>query len=182
MGAKLNYQNDVEARESPEEGGKYTPELNSDSVPQAGTRTSRVTALDRWMARKMLDVVHNPPIVLRLWDGKAVTPPVEDPIAVLQYHDRGAMLKSIVNPELYFGDLYSTGRVSLSGDLVRFSELIYVNLQDFGRGGWLRKLILWLGHRRIANSTDKARDNIHHHCGWIPRKCSTPAPISRIPR
>ncbi len=163
MGAKLNFQNNVETRKSSEEGAKYTPQLNSDSLPKTRMRVSRVTALDRWMARKMLDVVHNPPIVLRLWDGKPVTPPVEKPIAVLQYHDRGAMLKSIINPELYFGDLYSTGRISVSGDLVRFSELIYINLQDFGRGGWLRQLILWLGHRRIANSYDKARDNIHHH-------------------
>jgi len=163
MGAKLNFHNDIEAREGPEKGEKYSRQLRGDSLPAAGVRASRVTALDRWMARKMLEVVHNPPIVLRLWDGQPVTPPLDDPIAVLQYRDRGAMLKTIVNPELYFGDLYSAGRVSLSGDLVRFSELIYSNLQDYGRGGWLRKLILWLGHRRIANSYDKARDNIHHH-------------------
>jgi cyclopropane-fatty-acyl-phospholipid synthase len=128
-----------------------------------GSQRSGVTALDRWLARKMLDVVSNPPIELRLWDGQAVTPPIDNPIARLEYHDRGAMFKTIINPELYFGDLYSTGRVRVSGDLVRFSELIYSNLHDCGRGGWLRQLILWLGHRRIANSHDKARDNIHHH-------------------
>jgi cyclopropane-fatty-acyl-phospholipid synthase len=163
MGLKLNFENDIESRENPENGESYSRRMHSDSLPAAADSGSRVTALDRWLARKMLEVVHNPPIVLRLWDGKPVTPPVDNPIALLQYHDRAAMLKTIINPELYFGDLYSTGRVRLSGDMVRFSELIYSNLQDYGRGGWLRKLILWLGHRRIANSHDKARDNIHHH-------------------
>ena len=163
MSLKLNFENDIESRESPAKGENYSRRIHSDSLPAAVDSGSRVTALDRWLARKMLEVVHNPPIVLRLWDGKPVTPPVDDPIAILQYHDRAAMLKTIINPELYFGDLYSTGRVRLSGDLVRFSELIYSNLQDYGRGGWLRKSILWLGHRRIANSHDKARDNIHHH-------------------
>ena len=163
MGANLNFENDVEAVESPENTGQYSSELNRETLPTASSGASRVTPLDRWLARKMLAVVHNPPIVLRLWDGKTITPPVDEPLASLQYHDRGAMLKTIINPELYFGDLYSTGRVSLSGDLARFSELIYANLQDYGRGGWLRRAILWLGHRRIANSYDKARDNIHHH-------------------
>ncbi|MDH3379278.1 MAG: hypothetical protein OEQ39_20320, partial [Gammaproteobacteria bacterium] len=70
------------------------------------------------------------------------------------------MLKTIINPELYFGALYACGQVSFSGDLVRFMEMIYTNLEKIGRGGWLRSLILKLGHRRIANSHEKAKDNI----------------------
>jgi cyclopropane-fatty-acyl-phospholipid synthase len=68
-----------------------------------------------------------------------------------------------LNPELYFGDLYSTGQATVEGDLVRFSEIIYSNLEDGGRGGWFKRAIIWLGHRRIANSHDKAKDNIYHH-------------------
>jgi cyclopropane-fatty-acyl-phospholipid synthase len=68
-----------------------------------------------------------------------------------------------LNPELYFGDLYSTGQATVEGDLVRFSEIIYSNLEDGGRGGWLKRALIWLGHRRIANSHDKAKDNIYHH-------------------
>jgi len=123
----------------------------------------RVSALDRWIARKMMEVVGNPPIELRLWDGQAVTPPIENPVAQLQYNNRAAMVKTIINPELYFGDLYTSGQVSFSGDMVRFSEIIYTNLEEGGRGGWLRHLILWLGHRRIANSHEKAKNNIYHH-------------------
>jgi cyclopropane-fatty-acyl-phospholipid synthase len=124
---------------------------------------STVTALDRWIARQMLAVVGNPPIVLKLWDDLAVNERVRRPVVTLQYHNRVAMLKTITNPELYFGDLYSSGQVSLSGDLTAFMEIIYSNLEENGRGGWLRRAIIWLGHRRIANSHDRAKDNIYHH-------------------
>jgi cyclopropane-fatty-acyl-phospholipid synthase len=73
------------------------------------------------------------------------------------------MLRTILNPELYFGDLYASGQVSISGDLVKLMEVIYQNLGNSADKGWLRKLVLWLGNRRISNSYDKARDNIYHH-------------------
>jgi hypothetical protein len=92
--------------------------------------SSVVTQLDRWIARQMVEVVGNPPIVLILWDGVAVTPPVTNPIATIRYYNRSAMIKTILNPELYFGDLYSTGQATVEGDLVRFSEIIYSNLED----------------------------------------------------
>ena len=131
-----------------------------DDFPVSG---QRVTAMDRWVAKKMMQVVGNPPIELRLWDGQAVSPAIENPVARVQYNSRAAMIKTVINPELYFGDLYSSGQVSFSGDLVRFSEIVYRNLEASGRGGWLRHLILWLGHRRIANSREKAKHNIYHH-------------------
>ena len=38
-----------------------------------------VTPLDRWIARKMMAVVGNPPVVLKLWDGGEVTQPQAQP-------------------------------------------------------------------------------------------------------
>ena len=122
-----------------------------------------VTPLDRWIARKMMAVVGDPPVVLRLWDGGEVTQPQAQPVARLQYHSRQAMFKTIINPELYFGDLYASGQVSIGGDLVKFMEIIYNNLESKVEKSWLRQLVLWLQHRRIANSFDKSKDNIYHH-------------------
>lgn len=167
MSANLDFENEIAAYKPDKSGsgagfsGKPW-NIQADRGDFQVTR-ERVTTLDRWIAGKMLEVVGNPPIELRLWDGKPVTSPVENPVAMLQYNNRGAMLKTIINPELYFGDLYSSGQASFTGDLVRFTEIIYSNLAQSGRGGWLRHLILWLGHRRIANSRDKAKDNIYHH-------------------
>lgn len=123
----------------------------------------RVSALDRWLTRKMVEVVGNPPVRISLWDGIEVTPPCDDPVAILTYHDRGALLKTIVDPELHWGDLYSTGRVDFEGDMADFMEAIYQGIHGRGDGGWLRRLVVWLGHRHISNTPDRARDNIHHH-------------------
>lgn len=124
---------------------------------------SRVTRFDRWLARTMLDVVGNPNGILRLWDGKDVTPPVDDPIAVILYANRLGMWKTIMNPELHWGDLYCNGQLEFDGDLAQFLEIIYRNLKSNGKGGIARRLIRWLGHRRIANSHTRAEENIHHH-------------------
>ena len=122
-----------------------------------------VTRLDRWLVKKMVDVVGNPPVRISLWDGVEVTPPCQNPVAVMVYGDRGALVKTILNPELYWGDLYCSGRVEFEGDMARFMQVIYLGINAKGEPGWIRKLILWLGHRSILNSHDKAKENIYHH-------------------
>lgn len=124
---------------------------------------NRVTVMDRWIAIKMMGVVGNPPVVLKLWDGVVVSPDCDDPIAVITYGDRKAMLKTIINPELHWGDLYCTGQLEFEGDLAGFMHIIYTNLRNKGQGNLLRKVIKWIGHRRISNTHSKAEENIHHH-------------------
>lgn len=124
---------------------------------------SRVTWFDRWLTKKMLSVVGNPPIRVSLWDGMEASQPCENPVAVLVYCDRGALLKTIADPELHWGDLYCSGRVEFKGDMAKFMEAIYLGISGRGKGSWLRKIVLWLGHRRIFNSFDQAKENIHHH-------------------
>jgi cyclopropane-fatty-acyl-phospholipid synthase len=123
-----------------------------------------VTWFDRWLARAMMDVVGNPAGTLRLWDGQDVTPPVDDPVAVIQYTNRLAMWKTIINPELHWGDLYCNGQIEFSGDLANFLEIIYRHLYSRQKNtNWARRFITWLGHRRIANTKARAEENIHHH-------------------
>lgn len=129
---------------------------------KAGHPFGHVTAPDRWLLRKMLAVVGHPPVAIALWDGRDVNLPAE-PVARLTIHDRVALFKLMLDPELHFGDLYSSGRIELEGDLVRFMETVYTSLRQAGKGGLLRRAVVWLGHRRIANSLAKARDNIYHH-------------------
>lgn len=122
-----------------------------------------VTWLDRWLTKKMLEVVGNPPVRISLWDGVEVTPHCENPVAILVYYDRGALLKTIVDPELHWGDLYCTGRVEFEGDMAKFMEIIYNGISASKKANWLRSLVLWLGHRRTFNTVENAKDNIHHH-------------------
>jgi len=151
-------------------------EKDADSFIQEATRVlartrlsttplfnSRVTRFDRWLARAMLDVVGNPPCTLRLWDKVDVNPPVKNPVAVILYRNRLAMLKTIMNPELHWGDLYCGGQIDFAGDLTRFLEIIYRNINANRNSSVLRRLLCWLGHRRIANTQARAEENIHHH-------------------
>ena len=168
MSANMNFDKEIAAHRSTEVTSRdsksqvYAVQLPE--TPEIGANSGQaVTRLDRWIARQMLAVVGNPPVVLKLWDGLEVAPLRTRPVASLQYHSRGAMFKTILNPELFFGDLYSSGQVSIAGDLVKFMEIIYSNLEHEVKKGWLRKLVKWLGHRRIANPQEKARDNIYHH-------------------
>ena len=136
------------------------------SSGEVGTRSGlRVTWLDRWLTKKVLDVVGNPPVCIYLWDHKEATTPVDDPIVTLFYRNRTALLKTILNPELYWGDLYCDGDVDFEGDLSTFLQVIYHGIADKGKGNLLRQTLRWLGNRRVANSHGKARENIHHHYG-----------------
>ena len=168
MSANLKYDQEMaehQVNEAPANGPALTLfalEVNEENKKPVKSPQS-VTALDRWIARKMMEVVGNPPVALYLWDGLEVTTPQTNPVARLQYHSRSAMLRTILNPELYFGDLYSSGEVSITGDLIKFTEIIYRNIAGPSRHGWLRGAVKWLQHRRIANSLDKAQSNIHHH-------------------
>lgn len=128
----------------------------------AGHPFARVMGLDRWLIKKMLQFAGNPPVSVCLWDGRVVVSSSE-PVANLTIHDRASLLKLIIDPELHFGDLYSSGRVEVGGDLVKFLEVVYASLRKVENAGFLRRFIIWLGHRRIANSLSKARDNIYHH-------------------
>jgi cyclopropane-fatty-acyl-phospholipid synthase len=127
------------------------------------TMRDRVTWLDRWLVNKMVDVVGNPPVRISLWDGVEATPPCANPCAVMTYCDRAALLKTIVDPELHWGDLYCNGRVEFQGDLARFMAIIYEGIIGKGKPTLVRRLVLWMGHRKIFNSVDKARENIYHH-------------------
>jgi len=124
---------------------------------------AHVTTMDRWLVRKMLEVVGNPPIAIRLWNGRFASEPDGEAAATITILDRAAMFKLIADPELHFGDLYSSGRVEVEGDLVHFLEVVYRSIRHHTRMSRLRRFIVWLGHRRIANSLARARDNIHHH-------------------
>jgi len=124
---------------------------------------SGVTRIDRWLTRKMLAVAGNPPVRISLWDGTEVTPYCDNPVAILVYCDRGALVKTIIDPELHWGDLYCSGRVEFEGDMTRFMEVIYRGIRGKAKRSWPRKFVSWLGHRHIFNSFDKARENIYHH-------------------
>ena len=96
------------------------PGSNALGISHTTTKsTLRATAFDQWMVRKMLNAIGDPAISIVLWDGTELTTSPA-PTSVLTIHDRQALLSLLLDPEYYFGDLYSSGRVEVLGDFTEF--------------------------------------------------------------
>jgi cyclopropane-fatty-acyl-phospholipid synthase len=131
------------------------------SASQEGSG-SRVSGFDRWLAAKMLEALGSPSVRLTLWDGSDVTPYPAEPVARVYIVDRAAFLKLLLNPELQFGELFSTDRVRVEGDLVRLLEAIYQARAGNSYGQLRDRILQWVNRPR-KNTLAHARDNIHQH-------------------
>jgi len=120
-------------------------------------------SLDQRTALKLLQIIGQPGIHLALWDGRVISTSDDDPVGTLYYRDRAALYLSVLRPELYWGDLYSEGRVEFDGDLAWLLDVVYRGLYKAGKKSWLIRLNESLGHRKIRNTFRRAADNIHHH-------------------
>lgn len=119
--------------------------------------------LDHLAAQKLLQFIGQPPIRFVLWDGSTVLPDIDGPVATLYFRDRASLYLTLLRPELYWGDLYSEGRVEVDGDLVGLLEAVYRGLQRFDQRGWLNRLYESMAHQKIRNTFRRAADNVHHH-------------------
>ena len=119
------------------------------------------TALDRWLATKLAHKFGDAPLEMVLWDGSAhAAGEASEPLRV-HFKDRGALRRVVWNPEMSFGDLYSSGRIAVEGDLVHLIDRVYGTLTKAQRTRkWLRALRQFLA---AAPSLHHARRNIHHH-------------------
>ncbi|MDZ7784201.1 MAG: cyclopropane-fatty-acyl-phospholipid synthase family protein [Halioglobus sp.] len=134
---------------------RFSSKDSDQTVRSAGEKR-----LDRWLAARMLRAMGNPPFRLRLWDGTSVQSAQPARFEVT-FADRRALYQLALDPEYQFGELYTSGRLTLTGDLVEFIECAYRgNSATRGRGPGLVQRLL---HRPRANSPSASRRNIHHH-------------------
>ncbi|MEJ2140838.1 MAG: cyclopropane-fatty-acyl-phospholipid synthase [Gammaproteobacteria bacterium] len=125
--------------------------------------SGKAGSLDRWLVKTMLEFAGNPPLSVRIWDGSIIEINSEQHKSLLTINDRAAMIKLILEPELFFGDLYSSGRIEYDGDLVKLCESIYTSIDEPRENHLWSKITRWLSNRRIVNSLSASRDNIYHH-------------------
>jgi cyclopropane-fatty-acyl-phospholipid synthase len=128
---------------------------------QVERRSGPVTAMDRWLARKILELAGDPPINVQLWDGSQVSTH-ESILHRLVVADRHALWQLVYDPEFNFGELYATNRVSLEGDLVTFLEAAYQGINGTERSP-LHKFVQVVQHRPRLNTLRGSQENIHHH-------------------
>ena len=124
---------------------------------------SRVSVLDRWMARKLLDLLSDPPLTFVLWNGEKIPSADKPSVARVHFRDSEVLQKLLVNPALHFGDLYSAGRIEVEGDLVEFLVLAYRAAASSPKYNRLKEAQTRLFNRPRSNGLADSRDNIHHH-------------------
>lgn len=139
------------------------PTARDRSGRSAGAPPKRVSGFDRWLAAKVLEAAGRPPLGLVLWNGEEIRSSVEPPIARAHIRDRATFYRLLRNPSLHFGDLYSTGRVDVEGDLVQFLVATYRGLANRTARSRLGRLHTLLQPRPRANTLTGSRANIHHH-------------------
>jgi len=129
----------------------------------AAAHTRRIggaTAADRWLLSTIVAALPRSGFAAMLWDGTTLGEQTGLRVII---RDRAALWRLARNPLVQFGDLYSSGRIEVEGDLVEFLERLY-RAMVAGRGGkrsawwWL-----WQDPRPRTGSLGRARENIHHH-------------------
>ncbi len=124
---------------------------------------SRAATIVGWMLDRLFTNIGKPNIRIRLWDGMEVGD-MEDPAApTVTIHNRQALFKVLLYPELFFGEMYSEGAIDVDGDFVALLETIYRALIRAPAPNTARKQVMhWLSRPR-RNTLAGSRRNIHQH-------------------
>jgi cyclopropane-fatty-acyl-phospholipid synthase len=127
----------------------------------------QTTAFEHWLLEKMLDRLGDPPIAITAWDGWMVTNEKKKPASGkpeksfnLTLHDASALWRLVFDPEYQFGELYSSGGLTVEGDLAGLIESIFVAQRR--RRSHFSRLLRHL-HPPRSNLYQQAKANIHHH-------------------
>jgi cyclopropane-fatty-acyl-phospholipid synthase len=129
---------------------------------QRGTLGNIVFATEKLLLTRILRAIGNPPVQLVLWNGHGISNHGGDAVARVLIRDRGALLKLVTNPELYFGELYTAQRIEVQGNLLDFLEAVY-RVWLLRNQGKIGKKLLAPFYDARRNSLSGARRNIHHH-------------------
>lgn len=118
---------------------------------------------ERWLLGKLLRMAGSPPVRFELWNGERVDPEAGEARFTLRLTDPKALYQLVGNPNLAFGDLYSSGRLQVDGDLAELMIALYRSIHA-ARQAWPRWLeALWRNHNPRSTGLNEARQNIHHH-------------------
>ena len=145
-------------------GGDDAHPTRTDETVATPSSSSTVTALDRWLVRRILATIKDMPISIELWNGEVIEPEGVSPQSGFRLNSRRALLKLIRHPTLHFGDLYCLGDLEVKGELRNLLLLVrppMTGLPNTPMGMW-RKLF-WRNVQPRKGSVAQAKDNIHHH-------------------
>lgn len=135
------------------------------AAPQPiGARDSGRESLEARLLRRLLNGLGNPPIdFLFTWTGERVATNSATPVATVQIADRGTLLGLLTDPQMRFGDAYSSGRIEVVGDLIGLMNVVYRGSSAQDEDGSIGQRVAGWLHRPRRNTLNGSRDNIQRH-------------------
>jgi cyclopropane-fatty-acyl-phospholipid synthase len=125
--------------------------------------TSNFSSAEKWLVKKIHRSIGNAPLQMVLGDGDGNSVPSADRTGKVILHDRTALLRMLMDPEVGFGDSYMEGRAEVDGDLVRCLEAVIRSMRKPESGTWYARLVSrWLAWAQ-ANTPRGSAKNIHTH-------------------
>jgi cyclopropane-fatty-acyl-phospholipid synthase len=136
---------------------------DNDSIPPQETGPGRraPTQSDYWLARRLLSMTPGLSVDLVLWNGEVVSQAVSPGRTRVSIASRRTLLSLLFDPVMGFGDGYSQGEITVSGDLAQFCERLEQSVRRAPhwftnhRWNWLH----WLS----PNTRTAAKNHIQHH-------------------
>lgn len=122
-------------------------------------RGDKIYSIGGRLLRRMLAAMGDPPLRILLGDGEEISIGQTRPIATVIIHDKRALLKLLINPDLHFGDAFSSGRIAVQGNLVEFLKAA----RWTAPAGFLKRHTLNGSSKVHSNNVSGSRKNIHHH-------------------
>jgi cyclopropane-fatty-acyl-phospholipid synthase len=128
------------------------------AVPRPVAAPPRPGWIDRWLAARVQRTIAPAAVRLELWDRTSPYESSRPPVGDLVVHDRRALVGLAVNPDLWFGEAYMTGRLDVRGPI----EPVIEGLSRLNSltTSWRARIGRALS---IPNTLRASRDNVHHH-------------------
>lgn len=118
-------------------------------------RASSITPLDRWLADRLRSITEPAGVGVVLWDGVAGS---SGRVGDLVVADRRTLIGLLAAPDLYFGESFASGRLSVRGDLLAVVRGLSGDPAAALRPAERLQLVLG-GHTSLMD----ARRNVHRH-------------------
>ncbi len=122
----------------------------------------RLFGIEKWLIRKQMAHLGNPPVALVIGNGAAYSPR-EQPVGTVAVRDRRTLLKFFAYPELFFGEAYSEGKIEVEGNLVEVLQAAYTCMAKAPARAlaeaWRTKIL----SRPRLNTLRGSMKNIHAH-------------------
>lgn len=126
----------------------------------SAVRAEASRTFERFLLRRVLEAMGSPLFTVVLWDGFSIGPGNDDSIAFVHIHNHAALMQLLRQGDVGFGEAFSSGDITVDGDLVDFLVAAFSVPEPAG----VAKVVKQMQQRKPrANTQAGSRENIHHH-------------------